>query len=159
MKRQLILFSTAALLTVTLSPLTSHAMPPKPPLPGGGGSDSEMPFEDFSMEELSAMLEQAETRLNLTDEQKAQFEALALETAQEIFTPQQLLELSSKMGSGSSPTAAMGDMELSPETIQDMAGIIIPKLMQVNSILTAEQKAEVRTMLREQMEAASLLTD
>ncbi|NEO84233.1 MAG: hypothetical protein F6J87_08265 [Spirulina sp. SIO3F2] len=147
MKRQLLALSTAALFTAALCPFAAQAIPqpPSPPSPG------EAAAPELSIEDLMATMGEVETRLNLTDDQKSQFQALALEAFSEAFTPEQMAEMVAKMQGGGSPFDAMGEMDLSPETIQNVAGKVVPYLMRAQSILTEDQKTEMRNIISEQM--------
>lgn len=141
---------TATLLTATIPPFIAQARPPLPPPPSG--ENAPMP-SDLSMDEITALMTEVEEHLGLTDSQKSQFQALGLEvlTESDLFSPAQLQTMVAGLQSGGSPFDALSGMDLSPATIRQVGGQVIPYFVRAQAILTDEQKSELRNMVSERL--------
>jgi hypothetical protein len=140
---------TATLLTATIHPFVAQARPPLPPPPSGENA----PSVDLSIDEITALMTEVEARLDLTDSQKSQFQMLGLEilTESDLFSPAQLQSMVASVQAGGSPFDALSGMDLSPATIRQVGGQVIPYFVRAQSIFTDEQKSELRDMVSDRL--------
>jgi hypothetical protein len=141
--------TTAVLLTAVLPPFMAQALPPLPAPPSG----ENVPSGVFSLDNITTLMTEVEERLDLTDSQKSQFQALGLEvlTESDLFSPAQLQSMVAAVQAGGSPFEALGGMDLSPGTIRQVGEQVIPYLGRAQAILTDEQKSELRAMVSDRL--------
>lgn len=102
-----------------------------------------------------AMLEELADELNLTEDQKAQFETLRTSTraqVEDVLTDDQIAAFRSTIGEGGDFRQALRNLDLSDSQRDELRGVFESSRETAQGILTEEQQEQLQAIIQERME-------